>query len=107
MEAKTALAGFESAGAHRLADTARALLRDLGDRSHVGRKGSGLLTDREVEILMLLARGLTNAEIARRLFISVKTAGNHVSNILTKIGVRSRTEAASFAALHPEILSHD
>jgi len=105
VEAKTALAGFDAAGASTMADSARGLLRELGDRSHVGRKGAGLLTDREVEVLRLVSRGLTNAEISERLFISVKTAGNHVSNILTKIGVRSRTEAAAFAALHPEVLA--
>lgn len=105
VEASVALAGFESAGASRMADLARALLRELGDRSHVGRKRAGILTDRELEILRLVARGLTNAEIADRLFISVKTAGNHVSNILPKIGARSRTEAAAFAALHPEVLA--
>ncbi len=105
VEATVALAGFEAAGASRMADVARASLRELGDRSHVGRKGSGVLTDRELEILRLVSRGLTNAEIADRLFISVKTAGNHVSNILSKIGARSRTEAAAFAALHPEVLA--
>ena len=105
VEANSALAGFETAGASRRADAARALLRRLGDRRHVGRKGVGRLTDRELEILRLVARGLTNAEIAARLFISTKTAGNHVSNILTKVGARSRTEAAAFAALHPEVLT--
>lgn len=105
VEAQAALGGFEAAGASRMADVARALLRDLADRSHVGRKAAGMLTDREVQILRLVARGLTNAEIAERLFISVKTAGNHVSNILSKIGARSRTEAAAFAALHPEVLA--
>lgn len=105
VEAAVALAGFEAAGADRMADLARASLRELGDRSHIGRKGTGVLTDREVEILRLVARGLTNAEIADRLFISVKTAGNHVSNILSKVGARSRTEAAAFAALHPEVLA--
>lgn len=57
------------------------------------------------QVLQLVARGLTNARIAERLFISVKTAGNHVSNVLAKIGVRSWTEAAAFAALHPEALA--
>jgi DNA-binding NarL/FixJ family response regulator len=48
----------------------------------------------------LVAGGFSNAEIAERLFISVKTAGHHVSNILTKLTLRSRTEAAAYAALH-------
>ena len=105
VEANAALDGFEAAGAVRMADVARALLRDVGDRRHVGRKRTGLLTDREVDVLRLVARGLTNAEIAERLYISVKTSGNHVSNILVKIGARSRTEAAAFAGLHPEVFS--
>lgn len=48
-------------------------------------------------MLLLVGEGLTNAEIAARLFISVKTAGHHVSNILTKTGLRSRGEAAAWA----------
>ncbi len=99
-EARAALSGFESAGARRRADEAAALLRTLGDRSRVGAKGQGLLTDREREVLRLVAQGLTNAEIAERLFISVKTAGNHVSNILTKLQLRSRAEAAAWAVVH-------
>lgn len=98
-EAKAALSAFEAAGASRPADAAAALLRDLGDRSRVGVKGNGKLTVREQEVLRLVAQGLTNAEIAGRLYISTKTAGNHVSNILTKLGLRSRVEAAAYAAL--------
>lgn len=101
VEAKAALTGFEAAGATHGADAAAALLRSLGDRSRVGVKGTGVLTDREREVLRLLTQGLTNAEIADRLYISTKTAGNHVSSILTKLGMRSRVEAAAFAALHP------
>ena len=55
------------------------------------------LTAREVEILALLAEGLTNREIGERLFISPKTAGVHVSNILGKLGVTGRVQAASVA----------
>ncbi|MFT4108042.1 ATP-binding protein [Propionicimonas sp.] len=55
------------------------------------------LTVREGEVLALLAEGRTNAEIASRLHLSVKTAGHHVSAILAKLGARTRTEAAAIA----------
>lgn len=55
------------------------------------------LTPREVEILGLLAAGLTNRQIGERLFISPKTAGVHVSNILGKLGLDSRIQAATLA----------
>jgi DNA-binding NarL/FixJ family response regulator len=56
------------------------------------------LTTREREVLGLVAEGLTNRRIAETLFISESTAGVHVSNILGKLGVASRTEAATVAA---------
>jgi DNA-binding NarL/FixJ family response regulator len=55
------------------------------------------LTAREAEVLALVARGLTNAEIAGELFISTKTASVHVSNILRKLGLKSRIQAAAVA----------
>jgi DNA-binding NarL/FixJ family response regulator len=55
------------------------------------------LTDREQEVLVLLARGRANKEIARDLQIGEKTVKTHVSNILSKLGVQSRTQAALYA----------
>jgi DNA-binding NarL/FixJ family response regulator len=52
------------------------------------------LTPREQQVLALVAEGLTNGQIAERLFISAKTASVHVSAILRKLGVSTRTEAA-------------
>ncbi|WP_198662568.1 response regulator transcription factor, partial [Nocardiopsis sp. TNDT3] len=51
------------------------------------------LTQRESQTLTLMAQGLTNAEIADRLFLGTETVKTHVSHILTKLGVRDRTQA--------------
>jgi DNA-binding NarL/FixJ family response regulator len=96
-EARTALAEFERVGAPREADAAAALLRRHGVRGRTGPKGAGLLTRREQEVLLLVAEGLTNPEIAARLFLSSKTVGHHVSNVLAKLGVKTRGEAAAWA----------
>lgn len=55
------------------------------------------LTDRELQVLRLVARGMSNQQIARQLFISGNTVKNHVRNILDKLGLHSRMEAALFA----------
>ena len=65
--------------------------RDSNDRGYRG------LTTREFEVLRLVAAGQSNSEIAAKLFISAKTASVHVSNILGKLGVTSRGEAAATA----------
>jgi DNA-binding CsgD family transcriptional regulator len=77
-----------------------AVLRAAGHR--VKRRGEwpAGLTTREVEVLRLLARGYSNKEIAERLVISRKTAGNHVEHIYTKIGVSNRARASLFALKH-------
>jgi DNA-binding NarL/FixJ family response regulator len=73
-------------------------LRDLGVQGRTGPKGVGLLTAREQEVLHLLAQGLTNREIGARLFLSAKTVEHHVGAVLRKLGVKTRTEAATAMA---------
>ena len=98
-EARAALSVFEDLGAGRDADAAAALLRDLGIKAaRTGPKNLGRLTKREQEVLALLGEGLSNPEIASRLFLSRKTVEHHVARILSKLGLRGRTEAAALAA---------
>ena len=99
-EARAALAAFDRLGAVPDADGAAAFLRSLGVKGRTGPKNLELLSKRELEVLRLVAQGLSNHEIAERLFISNKTAAHHVSNILSKLALRSRTEAAAYAAIH-------
>ena len=58
------------------------------------------LSAREVEVLRLVATGLTNAEVAEKLFLSSRTVGWHLGSIYRKLGSHSRTEATRFAAEH-------
>jgi two-component system, NarL family, response regulator DegU len=58
------------------------------------------LTAREIEVLELIAEGMINKEIAKRLYISEKTVKNHVSNIFKKLSVSDRTQAAIYAFKH-------
>lgn len=58
------------------------------------------LTDREIEVLRLIAKGLSNTDIANQLYLSEGTVRNHVSAILTKLGVSDRTQAAVIAIQH-------
>jgi DNA-binding NarL/FixJ family response regulator len=97
VEARSALAVFEQLGATKEADAAALLLRSLGSGARTGPKGYGVLSKREIEVLRLVGHGLTNAEIAERLYISTKTAGHHVGAILSKLGLRNRSEAAAYA----------
>jgi DNA-binding CsgD family transcriptional regulator len=102
-EIRTALAEFQRLGAVPAAHFAAQRLRHLGVTS-IGRgprrstaNNPAQLTSRQLEILTLLAEHLTNAEIAARLFITPKTVEHHVSAILGKLGVESRTQAAAEA----------
>jgi two-component system, NarL family, response regulator LiaR len=60
----------------------------------------GSLTERELEVMNLMAKGLSNTEIAEKLNISIFTVKNHVSSILSKLGVSSRTEAVAWQLQH-------
>jgi HD-GYP domain-containing protein (c-di-GMP phosphodiesterase class II) len=82
------------------ADAVEAVLGAAGHRIARRREGPAGLTEREVEVLKLLAWGLSNKEIAQRLVISPKTVGNHVEHIFTKIGVSTRAAAGLFAMRH-------
>jgi DNA-binding CsgD family transcriptional regulator/tetratricopeptide (TPR) repeat protein len=101
-QARAGLAIFERLGARRDADRAAALLRSLGVSVRVGadaagRRGLDMLSRREREVVPLLAEGLSNAEIAKQLFITPKTVEHHVTNILGRLGLRTRTEVAAWA----------
>ena len=100
-EGRLAVAAFDRLGAQHDADAAAGLLRSLGDSA--GRawpRGATGLTRRESEVLGLLAEGCSNAQIAERLVISTRTAEHHVANILSKLGLRSRSEAAAYSLRH-------
>ena len=93
LEAAGALEVFTQLGATPAADRARAV---LGERP----RASTNLTPRELEVLALVADGNTNRQIATELILSERTIDRHVSNILTKLGVTTRTAATSFAYEH-------
>ena len=76
------------------------MLEAAGHRLPRRRQAIAGLTAREVEVLILLARGMSNKRIAERLVITPKTAGNHVEHIYAKIGASSRAGAALFAVQH-------
>jgi DNA-binding CsgD family transcriptional regulator/tetratricopeptide (TPR) repeat protein len=98
-----ALVAFERLGAAPAASATARKLRALGIKGlprgprATTRAHPASLTSREAEVLRLVAEGLHNAEIASRLYVTPKTVSHHVSAILAKLGVRTRTEAARLA----------
>ncbi len=102
-------ASGDEAASRETAAAAREVATSLGsapllaelDAVHPSAAASGTaenpLTPREVEVLTLVAQGLTNGQIGRQLFISTKTVSVHVSNLLAKLGAAGRTEAAAIA----------
>jgi DNA-binding CsgD family transcriptional regulator/KaiC/GvpD/RAD55 family RecA-like ATPase len=95
--------------ARRMADEARAIATPIGQNRIIDlldsllttdAQGPDGLTDREVDVLRLLAEGLSNRAIGERLYISTNTAANHVRSILIKTGAANRTQAAMYAADH-------
>lgn len=86
--------------AHRTAGRAGLALTDRAPEPTTARPTTFGLTPRELGVLRLVAQGLSNRQIAAELFISGNTAGVHVSRILAKLGVASRTEAAAAAHTH-------
>ena len=81
-------------------DAVEAVLTAAGHRAVRRREGPAGLTAREVDVLRLVARGMSSKEIASRLVISPKTARNHIEHIYTKIGATSRVTASLFAMDH-------
>jgi HD-GYP domain-containing protein (c-di-GMP phosphodiesterase class II) len=81
-------------------DCVEAVLHAAGHHVRRRREGPAGLTQREIEVLRLLARGLSNKEIAQRLVIAPKTVGNHVEHIYAKIDTTNRAGASLFAIRH-------
>jgi DNA-binding CsgD family transcriptional regulator len=100
LEGRAALRGFLELGAARDADEAASLLRSLGARTGPGTRTAGVLTRRECEVLALVVEGLSNQEIAGRLFLSKRTVEHHVGSILAKLGLATRAEALAYAVRH-------
>jgi HD-GYP domain-containing protein (c-di-GMP phosphodiesterase class II) len=90
----------EARGGRLAGDAVEAVLEAAGHRARRRHEGPAGLTAREVEVLQLLARGLSTKEIAERLAMSPKTAGNHIEHIYAKIDATNRVTASLFAVQH-------
>ena len=96
--ARGAAALLAGIGADRQARRAEETLRKLGGRPAHQRASAGPLSAREMEVAQLVAEGLPNPAIARRLYLSRPTVASHVAHILTKLGFTSRAQIAAWVA---------
>jgi DNA-binding NarL/FixJ family response regulator len=101
-EASAARAAFAQLGAGHDLEVAARLMAGCGESGDNGiaRRHVAGLSARELEVLRLIAGGLTNAEIGTRLVISEHTVHRHVTHILRKLGVSSRVAATAYAHRH-------
>jgi DNA-binding NarL/FixJ family response regulator len=106
-KAHEALGDTELAAAHTA--TAHSICSQLGVEipGPAAQPVGGVLTKREIEILTRIASGATNKQVAEQAFISEKTVGRHLANIYAKLGVSSRTAAATWAYTHNVLRSPD
>lgn len=98
MQARAAHSVFEELGADRDALEAAAFLKAAETKAAEPSPGARPLTAREIEVLRLVAQGLSDKEVAARLALSEHTVHRHITNILTKTGLPSRTAAVAHAA---------
>jgi DNA-binding CsgD family transcriptional regulator len=91
---------FQAVGAARGVERAQGVLRALGVRAPRAQRRDGELSPRELEVAQLVAEGLSNSAIASRLFLSRSTVTSHISHILTKLGMTSRTQIAAWVTRH-------
>lgn len=96
-EARLAMEAFRALGAEPGADRARSLLRSLGVRTAGGPAGRPGLSRREQDVARLVGLGLSNGQIAARLFLSQRTVEHHVTSILRKLAASGRAEIATYA----------
>jgi len=95
-ELRDAVIKVSNGGSALSATVARGVLTRISDPSHSAHG----MSDRELQVLELAARGLTNKNIAKELFLSIRTIEAHMRNVFEKLGVSSRTEAVTQAVLH-------